>query len=89
LKSLTKDFLLKRGYCCNNNCKNCPYKNKKMKYKTIKSVLKTSMKKNVNTLWTWDKKDNNFTQIYKNYNNELPIYTASQLLEEIIKEENK
>lgn len=60
-----------------------------MKYKTIKSVLKTSMKKNVNTLWTWDKKDNNFTQIYKNYNNELPIYTASQLLEEIIKEENK
>jgi len=24
----TKDYLLKRGYCCNNNCKHCPYKKK-------------------------------------------------------------
>jgi len=23
---LSKNFLLKRGYCCNNGCKNCPYK---------------------------------------------------------------
>ena len=23
----TKEFHLKRGYCCNNGCKNCPYKN--------------------------------------------------------------
>jgi len=22
----TKEYHLKRGYCCNNNCKNCPYK---------------------------------------------------------------
>lgn len=22
---LTEDFLLKRGYCCGNGCKNCPY----------------------------------------------------------------
>jgi hypothetical protein len=22
----TSHFLLKRGYCCNNKCKNCPYK---------------------------------------------------------------
>lgn len=28
-KPLSKEFLTKRGYCCNNNCKNCPYKNKK------------------------------------------------------------
>jgi GMP reductase len=24
---LSKEFLLNRGYCCYNNCKNCPYKN--------------------------------------------------------------
>lgn len=22
----TRDFLLKRGYCCNSKCRNCPYK---------------------------------------------------------------
>tara|TARA_B100001758_G_C18335454_1_gene571298 strand:- start:142 stop:318 length:177 start_codon:yes stop_codon:yes gene_type:complete len=22
----TKQYHLKRGYCCNNNCKHCPYK---------------------------------------------------------------
>jgi hypothetical protein len=22
----TKEYHLKRGYCCGNNCKNCPYK---------------------------------------------------------------
>jgi len=26
---LTSEFLLKRGYCCNSKCKNCPYKNEK------------------------------------------------------------
>lgn len=31
MKPLSKDFLLKRGSCCNNGCKNCPYKNKNMK----------------------------------------------------------
>lgn len=25
----TKEFLLNRGYCCNNKCKNCPYKKKR------------------------------------------------------------
>ena len=54
-----------------------------MKYKTIKWVLATNIKKNVNTLWTWE---NNFTQIYQNYNDKLPIYTATQLLELIDKE---
>jgi hypothetical protein len=24
----TKKFLLERGYCCKNGCKNCPYKKK-------------------------------------------------------------
>lgn len=22
----TKEYLLKRGYCCKNGCRNCPYK---------------------------------------------------------------
>jgi len=25
-KIFTEKFLLERGYCCGNNCKNCPYK---------------------------------------------------------------
>ena len=29
-KPLSREFLLKRGYCCDNNCKNCPYKTTKM-----------------------------------------------------------
>lgn len=24
---LTREFLLKRGYCCNSKCRNCPYNN--------------------------------------------------------------
>lgn len=36
-KPLTKEFLLKRGYCCHNGCKNCPYKDKNIK-KTKKNV---------------------------------------------------
>jgi len=24
----TRDFLLRRGYCCNSRCRNCPYKEK-------------------------------------------------------------
>lgn len=26
LMVLTEHFLKKRGYCCNNNCRHCPYK---------------------------------------------------------------
>jgi hypothetical protein len=25
----TEAYHLKRGYCCNNNCRHCPWKNKK------------------------------------------------------------
>lgn len=28
LMILTKRFLEKRGYCCQNNCRNCPYSKK-------------------------------------------------------------
>jgi hypothetical protein len=27
-KVFTEKFLLERGYCCNNTCKHCPYKEK-------------------------------------------------------------
>lgn len=60
-----------------------------MKYKTIKSVLRQNIERKVNTLWTWDREDKNFTQIYQNFNDKLPIYTANQLLEEIEKEIKK
>lgn len=33
---LSKEFLKKRGYCCNNGCKNCPYKEETMKDKIKK-----------------------------------------------------
>ncbi|QDP66299.1 MAG: hypothetical protein Unbinned6224contig1000_20 [Prokaryotic dsDNA virus sp.] len=52
-----------------------------MKYKTIKWVLKQNIKNKVNTLWTWDREEKNFTQIYQNYNDKLPIYTAAQLFD--------
>lgn len=29
LMVLTETYLLKRGYCCENGCLNCPYKNTK------------------------------------------------------------
>jgi len=29
----TKEYHLKRGYCCNNSCKHCPYKENKKKNK--------------------------------------------------------
>lgn len=25
-KVFTEKYLLERGFCCNNNCKHCPYK---------------------------------------------------------------
>ena len=57
-----------------------------MKYNNIKSVLRHNIKTGVKNLWTWDKKEKNFTCIYNNYSDDLPIYTPAQLLEEIEKE---
>ena len=28
---MTSYFLKNRGYCCNNNCRHCPYKDKTLK----------------------------------------------------------
>ena len=50
----------------------------KRHYKSIKSVLKFHIKKNVKSLWTW--KDDNFTCIYENYSGDDRIYTSEQLL---------
>ena len=33
----TEQYHLKRGYCCNNKCKNCPYKKKKGANKRLPS----------------------------------------------------
>ena len=53
-------------------------------YKTIKWVLKQQIERATKTLWTWQKgKNEHFTCIYKNYNDDLPIYTPVQLLKEI------
>lgn len=56
-------------------------------YKTIKWILKDNIKNNVRNLWTWKRgktiKDENFTCIYKSYNDDLPIYTPQQLLDKI------
>ena len=34
---LTEKYHLKRGYCCNNNCKHCPYKKETKNKKNDKS----------------------------------------------------
>ena len=57
---------------------NCPT------YKTIKWVLKQHIKDNVKSLWTWEKgKNENFTCIYENFDDDLPIFTPTQLLKQI------
>lgn len=37
-KPLSRDFLLKRGFCCHNGCTNCPYKNMTFKDYQDKAV---------------------------------------------------
>ncbi len=36
---LTKNFHLKKGYCCGNGCKHCPYD-----YESVPEPLKSEMK---------------------------------------------
>jgi len=53
----------------------------KKQYKSIKSVLRFHIKKNVKSLWTWNQgEDENFTCIYENYGGDDRIYTSQQLL---------
>lgn len=51
-----------------------------MTYNSIKAVLRFHIKKQVKSLWTWDKENKSFTCIYKNYTDALPIYTPQQLI---------
>ncbi len=51
-----------------------------MKYNNIKGILKKQIDKGVKTFWTFDEDIKEFTQIYKNYTDELKIYTPQQLL---------
>ena len=53
----------------------------KKSYKSIKSVLRFHIKKNVKSLWTWKQdEEENFTCIYENYSGDDRIYTSEQLL---------
>ena len=54
-----------------------------MKYNNIKSILKKQINNGVQTFWTFNEDDKEFTQIYKNYTNELKIYTPQQLLDKL------
>jgi len=52
-----------------------------MKYTNIKAILKKQIDNNVQSFWTFNEEDKEFTQIYKSYTNELKIYTPKQLLD--------
>ena len=51
-----------------------------MKYNNIKTILRKQIDNGVKTFWTFNEEQKEFTQIYKNYTNELKIYTPQQLL---------
>jgi hypothetical protein len=54
-----------------------------MKYNNIKNILKKQIENNVKTFWTFNEDEKEFTQIYKNYTDELKIYTPQQLLNKL------
>ncbi len=54
-----------------------------MKYNNIKNILKKQIHNGVKSFWTFNEEEKEFTQIYKNYTNELKIYTPQQLLDKL------
>ena len=54
-----------------------------MKYTNIKKILKKQIQSGLKTLWTYNETAKEFTCIYKNYSNELKIYTNQQLLNKL------
>ena len=56
-----------------------------MKYTNIKRILKKQIEANTKTLWTYNETLQEFTCIYKNFSNNLPIYTSQQLLDKLNK----
>jgi hypothetical protein len=57
-----------------------------MKYNNIKYILRKQIDSGVKTLWTFNEKKKEFTQIYQNYTDGLTIYTPKQLLEKLTNE---
>ena len=43
----TEKYLLNRGYCCDNDCKHCPYKKKKMKKNSFFKSIKEGIPKEI------------------------------------------
>tara|TARA_R110002049_G_scaffold138951_2_gene299489 strand:+ start:1590 stop:1760 length:171 start_codon:yes stop_codon:yes gene_type:complete len=54
-----------------------------MKYKNIIKILEKQVEASVKSLWTFNEEQQEFTQIYKNYDDTLPIYTPQQLLDKL------
>ena len=54
-----------------------------MKYNNIKKILRKQIDDGVKTFWTYDENLKEFTQIYKNYTDDLQIFTPEQLLRRI------
>ena len=52
-------------------------------YNNIKKILKKQIESGVKTFWTYNEKEDNFTCIYKNYSNDLQIYTPQQLIDKL------
>lgn len=52
-----------------------------MKYNNIKRVLRSQIEADVKTFWTFNEDTKEFTCIYKDYTDELPIFTPQQLID--------
>ena len=58
-----------------------PIKFKDMKYNNIKRLLRFQIEKNIKALWTFDEGNQEFTYLYKVYDDDLKIYTPQQLID--------
>lgn len=78
----TKEYLLKRGYCCYNGCLNCPYKNMKKDL-----YMKESPNKNTKSVAPIVQQDD---LVYDGKNLIIPSYWASTIKDYLdnLKEEN-
>ena len=64
----------------------------KQKYNNIKRILRKQAEDNLNVIWSWYKEDNHFIMLFHDIDDNLPIYTPQQLIDEIetkIKEDGK
>ena len=54
-----------------------------MNYTNIKKILRKQIENAVNTFWTFDEEYQEFTCIYKDYDDSLQIFTPQQLLDKL------